>query len=330
MLPRGDHPPFLKHDDAVRVLQGGETLGDDEGGPAFAKSFHRLLDQPLRLRVHARRGVVQNQHARIHQERARDGDALALAAAERHAALANDRVVAVRQLADEFMRLRRARAFFNLRPRRLRPTVGDVLSDRRAEQESLLKNHAHRPPQLRQVQLLRIHAVEQHASLRRVVEARDQVHERGLARARRPDDRDGLAWMHGKAHFVQDWSRGRGRRAFFAVLSVLGFRRLRTGVFEADLVEDHFTATGRHGTGSAFQGRGLFENFQHALRAGAGVLHDVRELADHADAMPNRHQVEHDLRQIAEQHLALDDLSSANPQRERRAETVEELRARNP
>ena len=73
---------------------------------------------------------------------------LTLAAAERHAAFADDRVVAIRQLADELMRLRRSRAFLDLRSCRLRATVGDVLRDRRAEQKGFLKDHANRPSQL--------------------------------------------------------------------------------------------------------------------------------------------------------------------------------------
>ena len=52
------------------------------------------------------RGVVEDEDARVHDERPRDGDALALAAAEREAALADDGVVALGEGFDELVGLR--------------------------------------------------------------------------------------------------------------------------------------------------------------------------------------------------------------------------------
>jgi hypothetical protein len=47
------------------------------------------------LAVQRARGLVEDQHARVLEQRAGDRDALPLAAGERHAALADQRVVAV-------------------------------------------------------------------------------------------------------------------------------------------------------------------------------------------------------------------------------------------
>ncbi len=49
----------------------------------------------LRLGVHGGGAVVEDEHARVHQQRAGDGDALPLPAREANAALADDGVVAV-------------------------------------------------------------------------------------------------------------------------------------------------------------------------------------------------------------------------------------------
>ena len=65
----------------------------------------RLLDQRLALRVHRRQRLVQHQDRRVAQQRAGDGDALALAAREPHAALADHRLVALRQARDELVAL---------------------------------------------------------------------------------------------------------------------------------------------------------------------------------------------------------------------------------
>ena len=62
------------------------------------------LDDLLALGVERRGRLVEDQDARIADQRAGDGDALALAAREVGAALVDDRVVAVRQLEDELVR----------------------------------------------------------------------------------------------------------------------------------------------------------------------------------------------------------------------------------
>ena len=69
-----------------------------------AISLHVLLDDALALVVERARRLVEDQDARIGDQRAGDRDALALAAREAAAALADDRVVAFRQLQDEVVR----------------------------------------------------------------------------------------------------------------------------------------------------------------------------------------------------------------------------------
>ena len=91
----------------LRVPHGGEPVRDDERRPAEANAAHVFLDQALRLRIEARGGIVQYQDARIEQEGAGDGQALLLPAAERHATFPDDGLVAVGQLRDEVVRVRR-------------------------------------------------------------------------------------------------------------------------------------------------------------------------------------------------------------------------------
>ena len=65
----------------------------------FMSQREPLLDERLRLGVEARGGLVEDQDPRVGEDRPRDRDALALAPREPHAALADDRVVAVRESA---------------------------------------------------------------------------------------------------------------------------------------------------------------------------------------------------------------------------------------
>jgi hypothetical protein len=71
-------PSVFEQENPVGVLHGGETLRNDERRSSLTEPLHRFLNEPLCLRVHAGRGVVKDQDARIQQEGAGDGDALAL------------------------------------------------------------------------------------------------------------------------------------------------------------------------------------------------------------------------------------------------------------
>ena len=69
---------------------------------------------------------------------------------------------------------------------------GDVLKDRSIEEDGLLIDIPHEAAQISYRDLTDICAINGDAPLDDVVEARDEVHERALPRARMPDERDGL------------------------------------------------------------------------------------------------------------------------------------------
>ena len=98
-MPRCDDPAGVEHDDLVGVAHGGEPVGDHQHGPLLHQAVDRLLHQPLRFGVERAGGLVQDQDRRVAQQRPGDGDPLALAARQPGAPLAQDRVVALRELA---------------------------------------------------------------------------------------------------------------------------------------------------------------------------------------------------------------------------------------
>ena len=106
-----------------------------------------LLDQPLALGVEVAGGLVEDEDPRVGQDGPGDGQPLPLAAAEPHAALADQRVVAVGQALDELGGVgglaRRARSASRRGPA---VAVGDVLGDRAVEQEDVLLDDAEQPP----------------------------------------------------------------------------------------------------------------------------------------------------------------------------------------
>ena len=80
VAPVGDDPATLHHHHAVGEADGREAVGDDQRGPAAHERAQRAVDLELTLGVDRARRVVEHQDARVHEQGARDGDALALAA----------------------------------------------------------------------------------------------------------------------------------------------------------------------------------------------------------------------------------------------------------
>ena len=81
----------------VRPTDGGEPVGDGEGGAPAGQLFQGLLHQALALVVQGAGGLVQNQDGRIFQEHPGDGNALLLPAGELDAPLAHEGVISLGQ-----------------------------------------------------------------------------------------------------------------------------------------------------------------------------------------------------------------------------------------
>ena len=91
------HPAVVDDDDAVGQAQGRAPVGDQQRRAALHERAQRGVDLLLGLRVDRGGGVVEDQHARVGDQRPGEGDALALAARQGEPALADDGVVAVGQ-----------------------------------------------------------------------------------------------------------------------------------------------------------------------------------------------------------------------------------------
>ena len=96
----------VEHDERVHAAHGRQPMRDHDRRPARHQRPERVLNERLALGVERARGLVEDQDRRVLQDRARDRDALALSAGELDAALADERVVAVRQRLDELGRVR--------------------------------------------------------------------------------------------------------------------------------------------------------------------------------------------------------------------------------
>src|SRR3954470_18131779 len=88
-----DDAAGVDDDDQVGVDDGRQAMRDDEGGAAGAHGVQRLLDPGLRLRIERAGRLVEQQDRSVLEQGPGDCQALALAAGEGLAALADDEVV---------------------------------------------------------------------------------------------------------------------------------------------------------------------------------------------------------------------------------------------
>ena len=160
--------------------------------------------RPLRPDVDRRRRLVEDEDARIGEERARERDELPLAERELEAALADLGVVAVRQLGDEAVGADSRRGGLDLGPGGARTAERDVVRDRAGEEEALLRDDAELSPQRRLRHVAQVGAVDRDAPAARVVEASEQLRDRRLPGAGVPDERDGRPGGHVEIEVVQD------------------------------------------------------------------------------------------------------------------------------
>jgi hypothetical protein len=125
---------------------------------------HIFLDDPLAFVIEGARGFVENEDARVADQRAGDGDALTLTARQRCAALADNSVVTVRQFEDELMSAGERRHADHPFQRHARIGERDVLAHRAVEEHILLQDQADLTPQPGSVNHCEIDPVHQHAA----------------------------------------------------------------------------------------------------------------------------------------------------------------------
>ena len=89
-------------------------MGDDDEGRVAPQGSHGVGDARFVLGVEGARGLVEEDDGRGLEERACDGDALALASRERAAGLADGGLPAVRQAFDDLVDSAQASRFLDV------------------------------------------------------------------------------------------------------------------------------------------------------------------------------------------------------------------------
>jgi hypothetical protein len=155
-----DDAAVFHDDDAVGALHGRQAVRDDDGGAADHRRLQRALHQALGLGVERAGRFVEQQQRRIFQQGARDRDALALAAGQAHAALAQEGAVALRQALDEFVGGGQFRRGDDFLVAGAGTAVADVFHRVGREDDGILRHDADRAAQRVQVEVADVDAVE--------------------------------------------------------------------------------------------------------------------------------------------------------------------------
>lgn len=79
------NPAVVEHNDPVRMTHGGQAVRDENSRTVSGQFGHGLLNLLLRLRIQRRRGLIPDEHRRVLQKDAGNGDPLLLSAGELHA-----------------------------------------------------------------------------------------------------------------------------------------------------------------------------------------------------------------------------------------------------
>ena len=263
-VPIVGEPAAVEDGDAVGELEGGAAVGDEQGGAARHDLAQRLVDLVLDAGVDGGGGVVQEEQPGVGEDGAGEGDALALAAGEGEAVLADGGVVPVGQRGDEAVGLGGAGGLLDLLLGGVGVAVGDVGADGVGEEEAVLGDEPDGGAQGVLGQLADVVAADEDGAVGDVVEAGQQERDGGLAAAGGADDGDGLAGLDGEREAVED-----------GPLLVVA----EPYVVELDAgrgVGGQLLRTVRHG------GLGVDE-LQDALHTGAGLLADGEDHGEHPD-----------------------------------------------
>ena len=156
-------------------------MGDDDDGAALGHRAQVGLDDLLALGIERGGRLVEDQDARLGDERAGDREPLALAARQIGAALLDHRVIALRHPRDELVCARHLGGGHDLVDRQRGVGERDVLAHRAVKQHVLLQHHADLAAEPRWVDLRDVDPIDQHAAVGRLFETEHDAHQRRFA-----------------------------------------------------------------------------------------------------------------------------------------------------
>ena len=185
----------VDHENLIGPANRGQAVRDHEAGTPLHQRQHSLLDVHFGAGVDGAGRLIENQHGRVGQNRAGDGQKLSLPLRQVRAGFGQLGVIALRQALDKLLAVGQLRRAVNLLVGRVRTAIGDVGSNRSGEQIHVLKHHAQAQPQRAALDVPDVDSVDENIAGIDVVKPHQQIDDGGLARAGGADERDRLTGL---------------------------------------------------------------------------------------------------------------------------------------
>ena len=186
---------LVQHDDLIAIADGGQAVGDDDAGDAAL--CDGVDDLVLRLRVQGGRRLVHDADGRILGEGAGDFEPLALAAGQVAAAVQQLVRKAALARVDVVENVRVARGQDDLEILDAVVPHLDIVGNGVLKQRDVLINDAHRAGKHVAVDFVQRYAPKGDGAAPGLIQARNQLGQRGFAAAGPADKRDLLAGLDG-------------------------------------------------------------------------------------------------------------------------------------
>ena len=286
-----DDPAPVDHVDHVSRHYRGQTVGYGDGRSVAHERLQRHLDVSLARRVERRRGLVENQDARVVQDDPGDREPLALSTGQPVAALPDNGVVPVWERIDPVVDVCGSRGGLDLSLGGVGPGVQQIAPQAGVEQVALLRHVPDHAGEGVQLDVADVHAVDLHCAFGRIVQPRNQVRDGGLTRTARTDERCELTGLNLEVHVVQRPS---------AVAVVGGLLTMLRVVRQLDRVEGQATANVAwvhvHGVGTVLDVRSDIQVAEDALeqRHRRLQLHRYLHQVDDGEVQPELERSERD------------------------------------
>lgn len=160
------------HDvDLVGVANGGEAMGDRDRRAVLGDVLQRSLDGGFGFVIDGGSGFIQNQDRGIFEQGAGDRQSLALTAGKLLTAFSDDGFVAVGQAENKVVGFGEFGGMDDFVAGDIKAAVGNVFGNGAVKQEHILADPTDAAPQIAQVQLPDILAIQGDAALLNFVEA---------------------------------------------------------------------------------------------------------------------------------------------------------------
>ena len=292
-----DDAAVLHHENTVCPAYGREAVGDDERRTARRSVLDGAAHGGFTLGVERGGRLVQQQYRRVAHQRAGERDALALAAGEAAAFLAERGCEAV-LLVQKAHGFGHAGGLLEDRVVGVVTSEADVFRRGAGEEGRLLRRVGKAPAPVARVRFGRGHTVQQDRAPLRIEKAQRETEHGRLARAAGADERDELAGLHLQREILQ-------RRGI--VLAIV----------EGHVLERQCAlALRRHRFRVRRRGdlRRLAQHFGGPVSGAGGAHHFAIDLRQHAEAGAGIGGVHHHGGEIAETHLAVRDRAGTEPE----------------